>query len=101
MNWRRGLIRLWLVASVLWIAANMAALNTIDRICDPLHAYSEEFKINEAKAAGYSDDETANYLRMRAIRRFAEIGISPPIGAIMLGAVGLWVTHGFRRQPSN
>lgn len=114
MNWARGLFRLWLVLSVLWIGAT--AWLERDRLCWVAPA---ERRVQAAVTSGpfvlAKLDETifediyttvvdclprqdrANAW-WRARQPVLLIVLGPPIGAFFLGCLLLWVGRGFRQS---
>jgi hypothetical protein len=83
MNLRRGFFRLWIVATILWIAVVTWIL--WDRFFDPW----EDFP-----ATAPSVQETLKYERLHA----AALIVMPPISLFVFGLVGLWVVRGFSRR---
>lgn len=77
MNWSRGLLRLWALATVLWVAA-MAYIFY----------------------GGWPSEHWPRYLVTDHIRAMAVSAIIPPVVLFALGWAVLWVARGFsRRQP--
>jgi len=67
MNWKRGLLRLWAAAAVLWVGVAFYSNDTVRRVQDA-HAFSTKinlpmnFDVSGAKKVGYSDGEISTYL---------------------------------------
>lgn len=76
MNWTRGLLRLWVVASIAWAA--FAFLMTMDAI-DRRSEFSDLVPLSGADIAG-----------------IAAAMIMPPIGAVLAFLILRWVWRGFR-----
>jgi hypothetical protein len=101
MNWRRGLLRLWAVSSIAWIIVTFILANPIQQLRDPIAAYHDKFKVTEARAAGYSDNEISAYLFRLIVIDFAKKAVIPPLLLLALGFGGRWVVRGFRGSTSN
>ena len=70
MNWRRGLLRLWAVAAVLWLALSVFKI----------------LKLNNFRLLDFNEFYTLLII------------LSIPLLLLLaLGYVGLWVGRGFRR----
>ncbi len=113
MNWPRGLFRLWLVLTVLWIAA--MAWTERDRLCwaaapadRRLHSSAVAGPLVLARLDETLVEETYRSLvdcmppkgRSAAWWRSREpvllVMVGPPIGAFLIGCALLWVGRGFR-----
>jgi hypothetical protein len=74
MNWRRGLIWLWVVASVVWLLYVVSELATTQAF---------DTRIREA------------------FWSFVGLGLVPPLAVLVLGLIvaraGKWVLRGFKR----
>jgi hypothetical protein len=79
MNWRRGMFRLWLVASVLWIG--LMSVAGYARIIVPWR--------NGADFISISSD----------IAQFFAVAFGPVLAVLMIGTMVGWVLSGFRRRP--
>ena len=118
MNWKRGLFRLWVLLSVLWIAAVVAlGLAKPDsgwevmRYCRPLT--TEEIKDCDEKHGGAawckqslcwepSLTERA-YDRAYDLRWYAATAIGVPLAILLFALAGRWVVGGsgaVEAQPS-
>lgn len=111
MNWRRGLVRLWLVASALWL------VNGFYQRGDDLCTYryydakkEEEWRHNEPLLADISNAmrvfkgdclPTADNRRVAWDVRQSALAfiVGPPLAALIIGYALLWGVRGFR--PSN
>ena len=101
MNWRRGLLLMWAIGSIAWIAVVVVTYNAIQKIFDPMVAYRGIFSFEEARAKGMSDDQIAAYLSKHAVFDYGILAVLPP--AIFLAAMVAvwWVVRSLRRSPSN
>ena len=77
MNWKRGLLRLWAVAAVLWVGAAVITEN-----------FFEIFRYGP-------------YLRSWFLRDFFLYAFIPPLLLLALGYCGLWVGRGFKRSVAD
>jgi hypothetical protein len=93
MSWRRGFIRLWLVASVIWIAITSIVFSLPGSLSDVLSwrdpVQGETLRLSTLEAHVTA---TAN------LRGFALYGIGLPVLALVLGIVVWWVQRGFRPE---
>lgn len=122
MNWARGLFRLWLVLSVLWISAWILAM----RPDKALVSYQESIRsaveagvqAADLEAAVAVDPNAANpfeAIQLRAIetkwRELAErrsndlldfiyVGPVVSVAVFAVGALLLWASRGFRRDEA-
>ena len=108
MNWKRGLLRLWAVAAVLWVGVAFYNNDTMQRV-DAAYALSHnrtppwvKYKEAELKQAGFSDQEIQAYHDSQRsiwppLFDFAKLAFIPPLLLLALGYIGLWVGRGFRR----
>jgi len=93
INWRRGLFRLWIVASVVWlVGGGVAYEGIIRREGAQLVAY-----------VGLTDTDMALFEGFEimppdwSILTFvASVILLPPILLFALGWAGLWIVRGFR-----
>jgi hypothetical protein len=100
MDWRRGLPRLWIVGSIAWVLAVLIAYGPFQKIVDPI-GNTKNFKVVEARNAGYSDEEIVSYLRKTTAVRFNELALAPPLFLLGLGFGGLWVAKGLNSPRPN
>lgn len=106
LNWRKGVFRLWVVGSILWVA--WAALNT-----DPVHVWqerrnliaeglelSQEAHETEAEAKRTSlkimQNDVRIAVRTRQLNGALTYIAAPPLIALAFGLVSLWIASGFR-----
>ena len=105
MNWRRGLLRLWLVVSVAWAIGSMfwlahvgaeIAQQQMDNTCN-LGMTSEEFGKCVEQAQGPAEGGTWTLAGLR--NGWWLLMVAPPILLLVFGAmlfkVFAWVTLGF------
>lgn len=107
MSWRRGLLRLWVVASALW-AIGMAswlvyqgaetAQLLVDLRCDPLKMTSPEWQECWLNARGPTSGDSWFLAGLRSGQWL--LIAAPPVVLLILGAViakiCAWVRRGFR-----
>ena len=103
MNWKRGLVRLWAVASVIWLLfwgtlLVMYALQVRGGSDRP--PTQSEIDTCMAKSPGQwcNDPFVVDTLRWPSPPEIA-IGLVPPIIAYAFGAALFWAFSGFRRRP--
>ncbi len=92
MNWERGLFRLWLLVSVLWVAAviGLASFIEIDLAC--LFSIKPACPFRPGSLAGMMTTASGyNYFGW-------VFTLGPPAGVYLLGRTLLWIGRGFRRQ---
>jgi hypothetical protein len=108
MNWRRGLLRLWLVLSLGWIVSfgvylwnDNAWISSRTTAC---------FEARRAEGASpYSCLDPNEFLRrarapveladvFAAAKEYAVYAFLPPLIALVLGLLGAWVVSGFARK---
>ena len=82
MNWRRGLLGVWIVLSVLWVGGLLW-------LCWPVeweyligHGYSEAYVMGEAISAEI----------------FAKYAFIPPAALFVFGLMLIWAARGFHSQ---
>jgi hypothetical protein len=102
MNWRRGLLRLWLALSLCWIVAvGVYAWKQEAWIWSQWQLAS--FDIEGARAAGYTDQEIAKHLT----EKFPQFDVRGATGysfgdqilavtTINIGGQSVWVDSGFK-----
>jgi hypothetical protein len=102
MNWRRGLLRLWLVLSLCWIVlvgvfvwqADILRITRIEA-CD--EAESEWLK--RIECADRLHEAPVGPADIAALgKKTALLALLPPSIALMLGLLGVWVVSGFARK---
>lgn len=120
MNWARALIRLWIVASVLWVGCCGAMWAMTDtRMTFMENGQPEWFPLqtaaNSTDLQAYEwliknrDDPRASRVRDtleargrlqvdRSIEPALGMGLGPPAIFLVLGLAGCWVIRGFRRS---
>jgi hypothetical protein len=94
MNRRRGLLRLWLVLSLCWIAVGwLVRLKQEPRISSSQFGYeiaSSPEKQNEKEIVGSLNAELA--------KRYVACVLLPPLITLALGLLGAWVVSSFERR---
>jgi len=106
LNWRRGLLRLWLAISVLCLVV----AGTTYRIVPSVLAIAgvEKTQCEDEERAGhfsfdcFFDPERKNSVAKakEQVRSFVEFGVLPPILLLALWFVVLWVSKGFQRSKN-
>jgi hypothetical protein len=84
----RGLFRLWVVLSVLWIGG----VGVVTYLNFPPRLLSDE----EVGLPPGFVLEQPNMLRWRAVQTGAEIAIIPPVFILIAGSAFVWAFRGFR-----
>lgn len=87
MNWKRGLLRLWAVVSVLWFGLIVQSL--VKTVGDDIAG-----SILTEKLYGLPRGE---YDILSLMFVFSALAFIPPLLLLALGYIGLWVGRGFRR----
>ena len=119
MNYRRGLLRLWLFASVLWIgfmgwlyaseiATGLQSRPVAEVRQEEPESYEEPTAGNSLKKARETyippkreSDEQAAHLRPNGamLPGIARAAFLPPLGLLALGALLGWAVRGFKPTP--
>jgi hypothetical protein len=96
MNWRKGLLRLWLVLSLCWIAGV------------GVYAWKHEPGISSSQF-GYeiasspekqSEKEIVGSLNTELAKRYVAYVLLPPLITLALGLLGAWVVSSFERRDA-
>jgi hypothetical protein len=113
MNWRRGLFRLWIVASLCWVglvgwyvyAEENARLARVQKfeICRELEKVMGEQRDCTRHLANLFEDIVPDpspswTSRYWLIRPYASWALFPPLGVLIAGILGAWIFAGFRRD---
>lgn len=117
MNWSRGLLRLWMVASVLWICgifygwgllSEWSKLQRMDALIVRLEAHINLNKpFTNAEGQTFTvekmrdDLSTLQNRRTQAVSRLKEgawIASVPPVAVVVLAWLASWVASGFRKD---
>ena len=107
MNWRRGLWRLWVVLSIVWVLASTLWVNKIANdehsFFIAIKCYTEDPHWAEC-AEKYSRAASGNTWFVERLNEGYWIVIAvPPVLGLALGAPAFgvlgWVVRGFRRRP--
>jgi hypothetical protein len=88
MNWKRGLLRLWIAVSLLWLIHPTYVL--INQLRD--------LAATEGSTIPYPADYWPQS-RADAFLQFVATAIGPPISLLVLGLAATWIIAGFR-QPT-
>lgn len=98
MNWERGLLRLWLLISVLWIIG--AGAIVYDELVESLRTWFElgVFLPEPSPGDGTGEGGSIDYLQRTAtfyrIGALAALLFGPPAGALLLGVAIGWIFGG-------
>jgi hypothetical protein len=96
----RGLLRLWVVLSVLWIGA--VAFVTWQDWRESHVSWNAILQFDQTEQHKVSPKfDPAEYEAFKAranIERGVEIALIPPIIVLAIGLLFVWVVRGFRRQ---
>jgi hypothetical protein len=101
MSWKKGLVRLWVAVSLLWLIFPAYVLLNQFRA---VSAYNEVIEYNERVAQKLEPSDIPLPIppeppnRTEAVQQFVVTGFGPPITLLVLGLVGTWIIAGFR-QP--
>ena len=123
MNWRRGLLRVWLVLSVLWLCGTACHLiiewSTAPPLPNPqggIARYPWQMNWTEADQKSCADARTKNPSLgnifdcfdnpynvvpepspvAHALKVLLIAGVLPPLALLILGLAGRWIFVGFR-----
>lgn len=103
MNWKRGLLRLWIVLALLWVIRGVWVWwPAVAGDCSPFggrvgdQRLDMSCKIDEIPHDSFLDSAMWDY------RVDAAVWILfPPLAFLILGMAGIWIVGGFRRKNSN
>lgn len=95
MNWKRGLFRLWVVATACWISFVLFVQNVLAMVSDPLGNWDRD-KVAQLQAAGFSNSEISSHVLEITLTQFAKWAILPPTLLLLLGLGIWWSLRGFR-----
>jgi hypothetical protein len=102
INWRQGLLRLWIVLAALWLAVigTVAVLDTsipsLTKDCSLLRSFNSD-QTHEPLDDGVvrQCDERWKNERLYLI----ELAFGPPLAAVIFGLALGWIGRGFRPIP--
>ena len=106
MNWKRGLLRLWAVAAVLWVGVAFYSNDTVQRARD---VHEKVVQLNpdaeictKLQTSSFTPDACSAAASLKPsiwlpLFDFAKLAFIPPLLLLALGYIGLWVGRGFRR----
>jgi hypothetical protein len=100
MNVTRGLFRIWIVAALFWLCGTAWYLRGhLQADCKNLAPLPSEHPTDVLIDCllGPLEEGWLIHLQTRAI----EWMLLPPIGLLVIGALGIWAARGFRGQNSN
>ena len=98
MNWKRGLIRLWLVVAVLWFVAAAGVYAALFSKQETVAPESQD-----APASGYRSKPYKPYTDEPDVAEwwFLAVVAVVPLALFGIGATGYWVVRGFKPPNSN
>jgi hypothetical protein len=106
MNWRRGFLRLWIVASLGWIGGTTLA--TYQNVIGPRDRAAAAQVCADARKANPTlanridcidaDHLLDDLVPIQAVARdYALLAFGPVLSVLIIGLVGGWIITGFRR----
>jgi len=116
MNWKRGLLRVWIALSIVWVIS-VFAMNW-KNIAEANSAYLEDLQeaqsVLETAEQRHNGDLTSaarnrvlmrfqladrrQALRNELVRETTSMALIPPLIVIVLNFIVGWIASGFRRQ---
>jgi hypothetical protein len=115
MNWRKGLIRLWLVSSLAWISFfgweyydsteklkfwQNASVELVERIEIALERERNGIETAQMSSSELKQSQEQAYQLIKRNRSRASnaiyFGPTVPVVFIIIGGIGLWVGRGFK-----
>lgn len=94
MNWRRRLLRLWLVLSLCWIAGlGVYAWKQGAGLPSSPFAYK-----TASSTEKQNEKEIVASLNVELIKRYAAYVLLPPLLTLALGLLGAWVVSSFEHK---
>ena len=94
MNWRRSLLRLWLVLSLCWIAG----VGVYAWKHEPgLSSLQSSYEI-ASSPENQNEREIVGGLNAELAKRYAAYVLLPPLITLALGLLGAWVVSSFERK---
>src|SRR5262245_18533676 len=94
MNWRRRLLRLWLVLSLCW----MAGVGVYGWKQDPGLSSSQFAYETASSPEKQNTKQVGGSLNVELVKRYVAYGLVPPLIALALGLFGAWVVSSFERK---
>jgi hypothetical protein len=117
-NWRRGLLRVWIVLSICWVGlvAELAREDFVEMCtwtfdCLPPGAWLNGIRISTFPPGMAGGPSTVRPVpdqpeqipglsfRLNHFAKYALAAVAPPIGALLLWVVVAWIVAGFSRRP--
>jgi hypothetical protein len=94
MNWRRRLLRLWLVLSLSWIAG----VGVYDWKQEPAISSSQSNYEIAASPEKQNEQEIVGSLNAELAKRYVAYVLLPPLITLVLGLLGAWVVSSFEHK---
>ena len=108
MNWRRGLLRLWVVVSLCWLGVVGVAAYFAESNLDVTERCIERQKAKRADIAKCTDsgESRVNFFLLdvgpptlgELARKWGWAALLPPIGLLLAGLAVTWIVTGFARD---
>jgi hypothetical protein len=89
MNWQRGLWRMWLVVTLLWIGF-------ASWFADPIGGYNNIFNSNNPYYVEFGRPAQLKAFKF-LLGDWMIFALLPPVILWALGAIAVWVLRGFKR----
>jgi hypothetical protein len=100
MNWRRGLLRLWLVLSLCWIAGvGLYSWRQESWILSSSREFVFEDGPDTARdQQSESLEKIINSLNAETAKQYVLLLLVPPLATLVLGLLSAWVVSSFERK---
>jgi hypothetical protein len=106
MNWRRGLVRAWLIASAIWLVVAAVGLSVPQSLIDVMISWPEAIRYAAATnplppsspfvwPPAVSDID-AHRIAVANLWHFVLFGFGGPAAILVLGIAAWWVAQGFK-----
>ena len=99
-NWRRGLFRIWIAASVVWLVGAGAVMQKEIRQDVSAVIASAQYSYKKGSDPSVFEVIDRDYAARERLKSVASIVLLPPILVLVLGWTGiwtwLWIVRGFR-----
>jgi len=96
MNWRRRLLRLWLVLSLCWIAG----VGVYAWKQEPGRSSSQFAYETASSPEKQNEKEVVGSLNVELVKRYVAYVLLPPLITLALGLLGAWVVSSFERKSA-
>jgi hypothetical protein len=97
MNWKRGLMRLWLVLVCVWLVFVVwLTLDVFVMHPQTIESCAEARTLDPSLGSPWRCIEYGRPLFER-LANYAALAVLPPIGVLIAGIVGSWIVLGFSK----